>query len=97
MEQKPKEQPLKQLIDQLLIRYGLEDQLNEYRLIQVWEEVVGKMIARHTTTIRLKKGVLHVQLDSATIRQELSYSNEQLITELNRSMQKRVVDKIVFH
>jgi hypothetical protein len=55
------------------------------------------MIARHTTTIRLKKGVLHVQLDSATIRQELSYSNEQLITELNRSMQKRVVDKIVFH
>jgi predicted nucleic acid-binding Zn ribbon protein len=96
MKAKREQKPLKQLIDDLLIRYGLEEKLNEHRLIEVWETLLGKMISRHTTEIRLKRGVLFLQFDSATIRQELSYSNDQLILELNEAMGKEVIKKIVF-
>ncbi len=88
------EKPLKQLIDKMLRSYGLGDKLDEMSLVKSWEELVGKMIANHTKDIYFNKGVLYVQLDSSTLRQELSYVKSDLIQKLNDKAGKVMVKDI---
>ncbi|KAA3653090.1 MAG: DUF721 domain-containing protein [Bacteroidetes bacterium] len=90
------QKPLREVINQMLRTYGLGDKLDEMSLIKSWEEVVGKMIAKHTTEIYFKKGTLYIKLDSSTVRQELSYAKTNLIESLNRKAQKRMVSDIIF-
>jgi len=85
------EKPLKGAIDQLLRAYGLGEKLDEISLVKSWEETVGKMIARHTTNIYFKSGTLHISLDSAPLRHELSLAKSKLIERLNQQAGKRLV------
>lgn len=90
------DQPMKVLIDRMLRAYGLGDQLDEMTLVKGWEEVVGKMIAKHTKEIYFKENVLYVKLDSSTVRQELSYAKTAIIEQLNRKVKKRILKDIIF-
>jgi len=89
------EKPLKELIKQFVDHYKLEDKLNRITLIEKWNEVVGKMIAKHTTDLRIDKRVLYVEVDSSVVRNELSLSKTMIITNLNSYFNKPVIDKIV--
>ncbi len=91
---KEEEKPLKLLVDKMLRSYGLSDKLDEMSLVKSWEEMVGKMIANHTKEIYFNKGVLFVQLDSSTLRQELSYVKTDLIQRLNEKAGKVMVKDI---
>ena len=93
---KQEEKPLKDLINQMLRAYGLGDKLDEIGLLKSWEEVVGKMIAKHTKDIYFKDGTLTVKLDSAPLRQELSYAKTNLIAKLNEQAGKEMVKDIFF-
>jgi len=88
------QKPLKELVDKMLRAYGLNHQLDEMGLIKNWEQIVGKMIARHTTNIYLKDRVLCISLDSAPLRQELSYVKSSLIQKLNEASAKNLIDDI---
>jgi len=88
------EKPLKQLVNKMLRSYGLGDRLDEMSLVKSWEELVGKMIARHTDEIYFNKGTLYVKLDSSTLRQELSYVKSDLVQRLNEKAGKIMVKDI---
>lgn len=90
-----KEEPLKELIDKMLRSYGLGPKLDEVELIKCWEELVGKMIAKHTRNIYLRNGTLTVELDSAPLKQELSFAKSKLMEKLNQKMGKQIVQKLV--
>ncbi len=87
---------LKEAIKQLLKVYRLDDKLNEVRLINSWEKVVGKMISRHTGNIYIKKKKLFVSVDSAALKNELSYSKENIIRMLNAEVGVKTIDEIIF-
>lgn len=91
---KKEEKPLKDLVNQMLRAYGLGDRLDEMSLVKSWEEIVGKMIAKHTSEIYFKSGTLYVHLDSAPLRQELSYAKTKLIEQLNEKAGKQMVKEI---
>jgi len=90
-----KEKPLKEFVDKLLRAYGYQDQLDEIDLINKYEELVGKMISNHTKEVYLKNKIFYIKLDSAALKQELSYAKEDLIHKLNKSIGRRVVEKLV--
>jgi hypothetical protein len=91
----PEEKPLKKTIDQLLRAYGYQDQLDELELIKIYEGLVGQMFVNHTQKIGFKNKTLYVKLDSASLKQELSYVKEGLVDKINREIGRRVVEKIV--
>ncbi|MBL4707651.1 MAG: DUF721 domain-containing protein [Flavobacteriales bacterium] len=91
---KKEEKPLKELVNQMLRAYGLGDRLDEMSLVKSWEEIVGKMISRHTSEIYFKSGILYVRLDSAPLRQELSYAKTKLKERLNEKAGKLMVKEI---
>ncbi|PCJ23820.1 MAG: hypothetical protein COA97_10890 [Flavobacteriales bacterium] len=91
----PKEKPLKKTIDKLLRAYGYQDQLDEIELIKIYQELVGKLFKNHTQKIWFKSKILYIKLDSASLKQELSYVKEGLVEKINRELGRKVVDKIV--
>ncbi|MCK4360231.1 MAG: DUF721 domain-containing protein [Bacteroidales bacterium] len=93
---KSNDQTLKEVINELLEAYKLGDKLKEVRLIDSWEKVVGKLINKHTKNLYIKKKVLFVKLDSAALRNELSYARQKIIKALNKEAKEVVIDDIVF-
>lgn len=93
---KSNDQTLKEVINELLESYKLGDKLKEVRLIDSWEKVVGKLINKHTKNLYIKKKVLFVKLDSAALRNELSYARQKIIKALNKEADEEVIENIVF-
>lgn len=90
------EYSLKQVIDELLNYYQLRGKLNETRLIQSWEKVCGSLINRHTENLFISNGKLYVKVDSAALRNELSYARSKLVISLNKSVGSDIIDDIIF-
>lgn len=89
-----KETPLKQVIDKLLRAYGYQDQLDEIELLKAYDEVVGTVFVKHTKEVYFKNKTLYVKLDSAALKQELSYAKEAIKEKLNQMMGKRIIEEI---
>lgn len=94
--QKSNEQTLKEVIKQLVKSYRLGGKILETRIINSWEKVVGRMIAKHTLNLSVRKKVLYVKLDSPALKNELNYAKEKIIKSLNKEVKENVIEKIVF-
>lgn len=82
-------------MDLLIDSYGLREKMDELDITTGWDEAVGPMIARHTKSVRLRKGRLSVRVDSAPLRHELGFMRETLVEILNRRAGRTVVEEIV--
>ena len=96
MIKKSNESTLRQAIEEMLKTYQLDRKLTETRLINSWEKVVGRMIAKHTSTLYIRNKKLIVKLDSAALKNELSYAKEKIKNALNKEAGQEVITDIVF-
>ncbi|MCD4772292.1 MAG: DUF721 domain-containing protein [Bacteroidales bacterium] len=94
--QRSNEQTLKEVVRELLKAYRWGGKILEIRLMNSWENVVGKMISKHTLKLDVRKKVLYVKLDSPALKNELSYAKERIIKSLNEEVGEDVINKIVF-
>jgi predicted nucleic acid-binding Zn ribbon protein len=92
---KHNEHSLKEVIDQLLKAYKLDDKLAERRLIASWESVMGAMIAKHTLDLYIKHKQLFVSLDSAALRNELSLAKTKIVKMLNDEVGTEVITEVI--
>ncbi len=84
------------VIRELIEAYGLKPKLSEAAVVESWEEVVGKMIAKHTRDVYIKNKKLFVRIDSPALKNELSYSRSTLMENLNKAAGGKVIEDIVF-
>lgn len=84
------------LLEQALARFGLDRRLDDYRVWQAWDEVVGRTISRNAQPVRLDGTRLIVTVRSSTWLQELSLLQRELIVRLNEWMQREVVRELFF-
>ncbi len=85
------------IIDEAMARAGLTDTLNEQRASAAWIDVVGPAINRYTSRRYVDRGVLHVYMTSAPLKNELMFNRDKLIEALNRRVGVDVVKEIQFH
>ena len=90
------EQPIKDAIGEFLKVSRLSGKLAEQKIIDGWERLMGKMIAKHTKQISIYDKKLFLHLDSAPLKQELFYSREKLVKMLNDEAGEEVIKEIVF-
>ncbi len=88
---------LKDAISAFLKDNNLESKLNETRIISAWEEVTGKQISRHTNQMYIKDRILFVKVDSAALREELTYQRSKLVKKLNTAAGIEVINDIKFN
>ena len=88
------ETSLKEAMEQLVDAYGLREKLDEQAVASLWDELAGGLEARHTVAVKLRKGTLHIKVDSAPLRQELLYMREGLLKTINERLGRPVVEQV---
>ena len=89
------DQSLGDAIREFLRSYSLEDKLNETRVIKSWGKIVGPMVEKHTHGLYIRNRILFVKVDSAALRQELSFSRSKIVTALNDEAKANIIEDIV--
>ena len=88
--------PLKEVIDNFLKVHKLNRKYSETYLINSWERMMGTTIAKRTTSIKISKGVMYVELNSSALKNELSMSKSKIMKWLEEELGERWIDDIVF-
>lgn len=78
-----KTDPIGAIIQQFIEANRLGEGLGETRLLNSWEEVVGKTVARYTGEMYIKDKILFVKISSPVVKKELSLLKEMLVRRLN--------------
>ena len=73
---------------------GLETPLNERRLINAWDDVVGPTVVKYTTEKFIKNQTLFVKIQNPALRQDLSMMRSQLVSRLNAAVGALVITDV---
>jgi Dna[CI] antecedent, DciA len=71
----------------MLKEYRLKSQLDETKVQQLWPQLMGN--------ITVKRGVLHLQILSAPLRQELSFAKEKIRDLINSEMGTNYIKEVI--
>ncbi|HYC57811.1 MAG TPA: DUF721 domain-containing protein [Candidatus Binatia bacterium] len=87
---------LSSILEQALSRLNLDRRLDDYRIWQAWDEVVGATIARNAQPVRLDGTRLVIAVRTSSWLQELSLLQRELVGRLNERMGREVVRELFF-
>lgn len=91
---------LKNEIDDFVKYLGLDERMQELKILEVWKECVGDTIAKFSRPVELKKNKLFVKVENAVWRFELSAKRNEIISRLNlllyKEEKKKNIKEIVF-
>lgn len=73
----------------------LQTGLDKVNARDVWNQQMGPAIEKYTTSLKLEKDTLYVQLSSSVLREELSYGKEKIINNLNEALGKNLIKKLI--
>lgn len=73
----------------------MDGKLAEINVINNWEKIVGKLIAGQTRKIYFHEGKLHLQIESAPLRQELNYQRFKLVELVNKEAGRELIKDVV--
>jgi hypothetical protein len=91
---KSNENSLKEVIDQLLDTYRLRDRINEVRVRNSWDSLMGSAISKRTNDIRLASGVLTIKISSAPLKEEMMFQREKILQEMNHLLQGDYIKEV---
>jgi hypothetical protein len=73
---------------------NIENKLKEVELINSWEDIAGKAIARRTDKVFLRGTTLVIYLNSSVVRNELLMIRESLIKRMNELAGEQLIDSV---
>ncbi len=82
------------VLENVVARLGLDRNLDDYRLWQAWDEVVGPAVARNAQPVRIDSRRLVVAVRNNVWMQELSLLRDHLCERLNEWMGRDIVGEI---
>lgn len=89
------EQSLKQVLKDMVETYRIKARLNQNKIQRIWEKLMGTSIARYTKEIKLRRNKLYLTIESASLKQELSYGKDQIIQLINNELGENCVDEVI--
>lgn len=84
-----------QAIRELLNTYRLSTRFDEANLINSWERLAGKPIARRTKKIHIRNKVLFVELDSPSMKHDFSLHKIQVLDMFKKEFGAGVISDII--
>jgi predicted nucleic acid-binding Zn ribbon protein len=88
-------QPVGKAIRDLLNSYNLSTKFDEASLINSWEKIAGKPIAKRTRKIYIRNKVLFIEFDSPTMRHDFSLHKQQVLDMFKKEFGPGVITEIV--
>ncbi len=82
-------------MQEFLNRSRLKSGIQSVQVEEVWEEIMGKTIAKYTDKIQIVKDTLFVTTNVAALKNELLYQKENIIKLINDKMGSRIIKHVV--
>lgn len=82
-------------IRELLNSYRLTAKFDEASLVNSWERLAGKPIARRTRKLQIRNKVLFVELDSPSMKQDFLLHKAQVLELFKKEFGAGVIADIV--
>src|SRR5437762_13790813 len=92
----PQIEKLGTVLDKSLRRLELSPRLDEYGVWPIYNDVVGKPIARDAQPEKIRDGTLFVKVTSPVWMQQLQFMKEMIAGKLNQRLKSQIVKNIFF-
>jgi hypothetical protein len=86
---------LQDAIKQFLQKSRLKNGIQALHIEDVWEEVMGKTVAKYTDKIQIINHTLYISSTVAPLKNELLYQKEKIIERVNEALGEKVVMEVV--
>tara|TARA_B100001971_G_C17954853_1_gene414408 strand:- start:281 stop:571 length:291 start_codon:yes stop_codon:yes gene_type:complete len=83
------------VIKKLLKKQNLKVRLEELNVLDYSKEVLGKNLMKYITDLSIEKNTLFIKVNSAVVRNELSYQKTNLRKRINKKTGKEFLKEIV--
>lgn len=88
---------LGELLPEFLRNEGLETPLQQKRLLDSWDSVVGNSIAGYCGEKFIKNQTLYVKIQNPALRADLTMNRAILVNRLNQTVGAQVISDIRFY
>jgi predicted nucleic acid-binding Zn ribbon protein len=88
-------QTMGQAIRELLNSYRLSGKFDEARVIDSWERLAGKPIAKRTKKIYIRNQVLFVELDSPSMKHDFTLHKSQVLELFKNEFGAGIITDII--
>lgn len=95
MSRSKNDKPLKEVIEKFLELYKMDKKFEEIDVVNAYNVLMGNMITSKTEQIWFRKGVLHIKLNSAVLRQELSMNKSKISSLINEKLGSEVISSVI--
>ena len=82
-------------IKQFLNQSRLKGSMQALQIEDVWENIMGKTIARYTDNLKVINKTLFITTNVAPLKQELIYQKEKIKLRVNEALGEKVIEEIV--
>ncbi|MBI1342788.1 MAG: DUF721 domain-containing protein [Terrimonas sp.] len=82
-------------IQQFLNKSRIKGSIQALQIEDVWEEIMGKTIARYTESIRIYGDKLYITTHVAPLKNELFYQKEKIMNRVNEALGKKIISEVV--
>ena len=86
---------MQEAMEQFLRQSRLKNGIQAVRIESVWEEMMGKTIAKYTEKIQIINQTLFITTSVAPLKNELLYQKETIIQRVNEMMGEKVIREVV--
>lgn len=82
-------------INEFLNKSRIKGSIQALQIEDVWEEVMGKTVARYTDKLQIIGDKLIITTSVAPLKNELKYQKEKIRFRVNEALGQRVVNEVV--
>jgi len=80
---------------QFLQKSRLKGSVLALQITEVWEQIMGKTVARYTDKIQIHGQTLYVNTTIAPLRQELLYQKDKIVQRVNEALGEKAIKEVV--
>jgi predicted nucleic acid-binding Zn ribbon protein len=73
----------------------LKGYIQALQIEDVWEQIMGKTIAKYTEKIQIQGKTLFISTSMAPLKQELLYQKEIIIKRVNETLGENTINNVV--
>jgi predicted nucleic acid-binding Zn ribbon protein len=84
------------LVDAVLEQLGLRDRVEEYRVVEAWEEIVGEALAKRVQALRIERGRLVLGVQSSPWLMEMRMREHEIMERIAERVGEGIVKEIRF-
>lgn len=89
-------QTLGDALQTLVKSLGIEKQVEQYKIFDVWNEAVGEQVAKVAQPERIHNGVLIVSVNNAPWRSELTFKKKEILEKIHAITHSNSISDIKF-